>query len=113
MTARVPEWTLGDRLRKIRRDADMTVADFAEVLGVSRASLGHYETDRNMPADVVALAKRIQLATGVPATWTLGLNDEAPGPVGPGAIADEVHPPGLEPGTHWLRVGRHLEAVAA
>jgi transcriptional regulator with XRE-family HTH domain len=71
----VPAWTLGDRLRKVRRDAGYSAKDFAQVLGVNVSSLAHYETDRARPRDLVDLAQRVQAVTGVPASWVLGLDD--------------------------------------
>lgn len=76
---RVPRWTLGDRLRKARRDAGYTARDFAQALGVTNSALSQYETDRARPRDLVDLAQRVEAVTGVPATWLLGL-DESPGP---------------------------------
>jgi len=73
-----PAWTFGDRMRKARRRSGMTVQDFAAALGVSTSALGQYETDRSAPRDVVDLARRVQDVTGIPATWTLGLDDVEP-----------------------------------
>lgn len=73
-----PLWTFGDRMRKARRRAGMTGAEFAEALGVTQSALGQYETDRTMPRDVVDLAQRVQALTGVPASWLLGLESAEP-----------------------------------
>jgi transcriptional regulator with XRE-family HTH domain len=73
-----PQWTLGDRLRKVRRDAGYSARDFANVLGINVSSLAHYETDRAQPRALVELAQRIELTTGVPATWVLGLGTPCP-----------------------------------
>lgn len=73
-----PQWTLGDRLRKVRRDAGYSARDFADVLGIHVSSLAHYETDRAQPRALVELAQRIEAATGVPATWVLGLDGPCP-----------------------------------
>lgn len=73
-----PQWTLGDRLRKVRRDAGYSARDFANVLGINVSSLAHYETDRAQPRALVELAQRIELTTGVPATWVLGLDGPCP-----------------------------------
>lgn len=76
-----PEFTFGDHMRKIRRDLGLSQEDFARPLGVPKVTYGAWETGRNQPADVVAVAKRVELAYGVPAWWTLGLNadDRRPG----------------------------------
>lgn len=81
----VLQWTFGDRVRKIRRAADMTVEEFARELDVNKSTMAHYETDRKRPRDIVAFAKRVQLRFGVRAEWTLGLNENAPSPDGDGA----------------------------
>lgn len=41
----MPEWTLGDRLRKARTLTDMTTREFAEVIGVSQATITSAEND--------------------------------------------------------------------
>lgn len=98
------EWSLGDRLRKIRRGAGVSQEEFAATLSVNKKSLAAWT---NAPRNVVAIAKRIELAYGVPATWTLGLETKpGPGPDGP----RPVKLPGLdsnqEPFDYRLRVLR-------
>ncbi|QAY16084.1 helix-turn-helix DNA-binding domain protein [Arthrobacter phage Elesar] len=73
----IPQWTLADRLRRIRRDTSLIQDDFAAQLGVGRAQYNAWEAGRNQPRDVVALARRIEEVTGVPAHWTLGLDTVA------------------------------------
>ena len=70
-----PQWTIADRLRKIRRGTRMNRHDFAARLGIPEPRYGAWESGRNAPSgpDLVALAKRIEMLTGVPAAWTLGL----------------------------------------
>lgn len=76
----IPEWTFGDRLRKIRRDvAFADQGTFARSIGVTRQAYASWEAGRSQPRDLVALSKRIELITGVPAAWLLGLNDEGAG----------------------------------
>lgn len=55
----------------------MIGADFADALGITASALGQYETDRAHPRDVVELAKRVEVVTGIPAAWMLGLDDNA------------------------------------
>ena len=56
----IPEWTWGDRLRKARRQATMR-----------------------------AIAGRIQMGYGIPATWMMGVEmQNAPRPDGPGGVDD-------------------------
>lgn len=42
----VIQWTVGDRLRKARRIANVTTGEMAEHLGLDRKMLSRYETDR-------------------------------------------------------------------
>jgi transcriptional regulator with XRE-family HTH domain len=89
MTAAVPEprtsgiddleWSFGDRLRKIRkRRTDFGQREFATKLGVGWQAYAQWEADNSRPKDVVAVAKRVELLTGVPAAWLLGVY-ETPG----------------------------------
>lgn len=79
----IPQWTLGDRLRKIRRHAGIGQTEFAQTLGTNQKTYASWETDKSAPRDVVAVAKRIELSTGVPAAWTLAIN------VPPGSGVDQ------------------------
>ena len=77
----IPAWSVADRLRKIRREvAHLDQGAFAEAIGVKADRYGAWESGRNgVPSDIlVPLAKRIELVTGVPAEWTVGLMDGAP-----------------------------------
>ncbi len=73
-----PIWTFGDRMRKARRRSGLTVQEFADKLSITHSALGQYETDRSIPRDVVALAKRVEALTGIPAAWILGVDDVEP-----------------------------------
>ena len=72
----VPQFTFGDHVRKIRRELGLSQEEFAQPLGVTKVTYGAWETGRNRPGNIVAVAKRIELSYGVPASWTLGVNDE-------------------------------------
>lgn len=102
------DWTFGDRIRKIRRAVNVSQGEFADAIGRTRESLSTWESGRiDAPRDVVAIAKRIELAYGVPASWTLGLETKnAPGPGGPGASARSE---GFEPPTFWSGVSGPAE----
>ena len=114
------QWTFGDHLRKIRRIAGVSQDDFAATIGVGKKSLAAWELDTNTPRNMVAIAKRIELAYGVAAAWTLGLT-ENPRPDGRGPDGNpSAHSEGLEPPTFWSGVNGklipgpwNLEAVAA
>lgn len=69
----LPEWTLADRLRKIRRDRHMTQEQIATELGIKAVTWSSWESDRTHPADVLGLAVNIERRFGVPAAWTLGI----------------------------------------
>ena len=76
----IPEWSLGDRLRKVRRETGMTQREFATLIGFPEARYAAWEADRATPSNLVAIAKTVQLATGVPAGWLL---DVTPDPKDP------------------------------
>ena len=99
----VPEWTTADRLRRVRRDAELDQAEFAKRLGLKQQRYGAWEAGRNNPPmnEFVTVAKRIELAFGVPAAWLLGLDVENPQPDGPDG-GNGVRHQGLEPRTRWL-----------
>ncbi len=76
----VPQWTMGDRLRKARQKIGLEQADFAEEIGIGRTTLINYENDKRAPKSIVL--KAVALRTGVPLWWLEGR--ESPRPVGPG-----------------------------
>ena len=98
-------WDFGDRLRKIRKAAGITQTELADILGCGAKSLAAWEIGTNTPRNIVSIAKRIEMAYGVPAAWTLGIVPD-PGPEGPGSggggVRDVAPRPGLEPGTLWI-----------
>lgn len=95
-----PEFTFGDRVRKIRREvAHMTQSEMARELGVGTQAYSAWETGRTKPDDVVAIAKRIALRwRGVTAAWVLGVDDDGPTPPGPGGGAPAPLPDGQSGG---------------
>lgn len=76
----IPEETFGDRLRRVRRSLGMNQGEFAAKLGtdVGVKALGAWETGSREPRGAVAMARRIELAFGVPASWLLGLDSGTP-----------------------------------
>lgn len=65
----VPQWTIADRLRKARAVARMSQTDLANALGVARATVANWESERTSPArgrlmDAAA-------ATNTPPTWLM------------------------------------------
>lgn len=74
----VPVWTFADRLRKVRRDiVGVEQAEMAARLGLPKGAYQSWETGKARPREIVAVARRVELLTGVPASWTLGLDDVA------------------------------------
>lgn len=85
----VPQWTFGDRLRKVRREAarltetgKLTQDQMAARLGVQVKAYSAWEADQNRPDDIVEIARRVEEEFHVPATWMLGLEDDPKRPTG-------------------------------
>ena len=77
----VPEWTVGDRLRKARELLGLDQGPFAARIGVSRGTVSNYErgsTERYKPNVMNAWAAH----TGVPVEW-LEHGDAGPTPTPP------------------------------
>lgn len=83
---RVPQWSLGDRLRKARESAGLNQAELAERLGVARMTVSRSESGSTEPMRVVVRAWA--LATGVPLMWLE--TGEAPAPGGDGASSESL-----------------------
>lgn len=75
----IPEWSLGDRFRKVRRETGLTQRQFATLIGFPEPRYAAWEADRAIPPNVVSIAKAIQLATSVPAAWILGVDGDPTG----------------------------------
>ena len=63
----IPQWTLADRLRKAREIAGFDQGEFAEAIGASRQSLGHWESGRRDPKPIYLRAWAD--ASGVSLHW--------------------------------------------
>lgn len=63
----VPEFTIGDRLRKARETAGMDQGELAEAMGVSRRTVSNNESGHVKPRVIVIRAWA--LATGVSVEW--------------------------------------------
>ena len=42
-----------DRIKKLRRELDLTQQEFADKIGISRGNIGAYEVGKNAPSDAV------------------------------------------------------------
>lgn len=71
-------WTFGDRLRKIRRAAKISQEEFATRIAVGHGSLANWESGLAQCRNEVEVARKIEREFGVPAIWTLGLDDSGP-----------------------------------
>ena len=49
--------TFGERLRKLRRDADVTQTELADYLSIKGAAVGKYETNKNAYPNIKTLVK--------------------------------------------------------
>lgn len=65
----VPSWTIGDRLRKAREITGLDQGDFAERIGLSRNTVGSYESGRGKKPPRGIVLNAWALATGVDRHW--------------------------------------------
>lgn len=63
----VPEWTIGDRMRKARESIGMGQAEFAREVSIGRTSIVRYETGQSRPSRVGLRAWALR--TGVSFEW--------------------------------------------
>lgn len=63
----IPQFSLGDRMRKSREVTGLDQTDFAEELGISRASVSNHERGVSHPRKIVL--KAWALRCGVPLLW--------------------------------------------
>lgn len=66
----IPQWSLGDRLRKAREDAGIKQDEMARRLAKSRGAVSGWESDLHRP-DVLAIRAWAH-ESGVPVWWLLG-----------------------------------------
>lgn len=103
----IPEWTLGDRLAKARKDgAGLNQEQMAERLDVKPSTLAAWESDRSRPRDLAGIAQQWAEITGADPAWLLGFRT---GSFSPHPHFDLVTNPNPLQGT--LAFDRHLEPV--
>lgn len=66
-TGTIPEWTVGDRLRKAREMTGLDQRQFAMHTGLSRGTVNNYEGGKVEPRRPSLILWA--MATGVPVTW--------------------------------------------
>ena len=71
MQTTTPTWTTGDRLRKARESVDLSVAEMAELLDVTRNTVTNYEHNRTRITASAAVV--YSEATSAPIDWLLGI----------------------------------------
>lgn len=99
LKGQIPEWRVQDRLKRAREYAGLSQVELAQLIGVSRATLGNAEQgvrELRRPALIA-----ISFATGVSLDWLE--NGETPGGGEPTG-GETVRHQGIEPRTHCLRV---------
>jgi len=79
-TGVIPEFTIGDRLRKARQLTGLEQAEFAAEVGISRGTVRNYELEAVKPRRPVLVAWAFR--TGVPLAW-LETGARPAGPTGP------------------------------
>ncbi len=84
--------TVGDRIRQVRQEQDVTQQELADCIGVSKQAVYKYENNivTNIPTDKVdAIAKRLKVSPAYLMGW-----EEQPSPA---ASKEPTIPPGFEP----------------
>lgn len=78
----IPQWTFGDRVRKVRRERGWSQGELAERLtaaletSVTRRTVAGWELSDRQPHDLVSMARGLCALTDVPAEWFLGLHEQ-------------------------------------
>lgn len=73
---RIPEWTLGERLAKARKDAGLEQEHMARIFKVSTSAISNWENDISQPRKMLAVIATWAAETGVPQGWLLGTLDQ-------------------------------------
>jgi transcriptional regulator with XRE-family HTH domain len=108
-----PDWTWGDKVRKVRRISGLSQKEFAERIDVKAPTVAAWETSDAIepPKGAVAAAKRIYMAFNVSTEWLLGLEvDGRPGPSTPPDGGGSTS--GYEKNVRELRGGTSVPVVS-
>lgn len=92
----IPTFDLTDRLRKARELTGLGQEEFAELAGISRATIGNAESGRKVPHK--STMKLWAQAAGVDFYWLVNGYEKSPSPEGEG-LSEVVRPKGFEPPT--------------
>ena len=65
---------IGERLLDLRKDADLTQDDLAEILKINKHSISSYERDKSEPPDAIKIA--IAQYFNVSTDYLLGITDD-------------------------------------
>lgn len=65
---------IGERLLELRKDADLTQDDLAEILNINKHSISSYERDKSEPPDAIKIA--IARYFNVSVDYLLGITDD-------------------------------------
>lgn len=65
---------IGERLLDLRKDADLTQDDLAEILNINKHSISSYERDKSEPPDAIKIA--IAKYFNVSVDYLLGITDD-------------------------------------
>jgi transcriptional regulator with XRE-family HTH domain len=65
----VPQWTMGDRLRKAREEAGLSQVELAIQIGVARNTIGNHELGVGARGPQRVVLNAWAAATGVPVEW--------------------------------------------
>lgn len=66
----IPQWTIGDRILRARKHAELEQVELAQELGISRSLVSMWERDLGEPR--VGQIKKLAEVTGVSEQWLLG-----------------------------------------
>lgn len=76
----VPEWTIGDRMRKAREHAGLSQTQLATRAGIGRTTVVAYESGRSFPSRPNLLSW--SMATGISYEWMCHSDTQPCGPRG-------------------------------
>lgn len=83
---RIPDFTVGDRLRRARQKTGLEQGPFAEEIGVSRGTVSNYERSDNVEGMKKPYLLAWALRTDVPIEWLVTGEAAAPTPPDDGAM---------------------------